>query len=450
MDEFKIELSRDEELLELIWINYVKNRNEREKIASMKWNELFRGDTSNFSEIEFTGLNSLNKFSNFSKDNKELSNKLIKKYFLLIRENINLKILGNSDKNIHKSQKTENQDGDDYFRMWDELNKIIEEEFTLEYEKMKRISEVFKDVSLFSQVGWDLSKFSKEDMFVISKLDETLVNRKEITLLLDKIGKISMPEASKILERNKKLPHFVNEYIGVTLDNDLARLLASELTYMHNPLLKKLFYIKYMEKRLLTYSMKAPEDKTNRSVNEIIKSKGPIIICIDTSSSMAGLPEEIAKSIVLYTLKKALSENREVYLIAFGSINEILEYNLTNEKNGLFLALNFLKKGFYGGTDFVSPLLKSFQLIEDKAFEKSDLLFITDGLGKLPIGFINDINQKKMEKGTKIFSILLSEKVDDLEFSDETLLYQVKGNKEFRGIITVYDKIGHYEFLDKH
>lgn len=450
MDKFTLELNKDEELLELIWINYVKNRKERHTVASKKWNELLEGNVTNSNEIEFKGLNALNRFSSFSKNNIEFSNKLIKKYFLFVRENINMKVLGEKDKNIIKSSKNNSQDNEEYFKMWDDLNKKIEEEFSLEYEKMKRISEIFNDVSLFSQVGWDLSKFSKEDMFVISKLADTLVNRKEIIEFLEKIGKINVKNLNQESNIGKKIPQFINEYIGITLDNDLSRLLSSELTQLHNPLLKKLFYIKYAEKRLLNYSMKEYGNNIKNKKNDLSRNNGPIIVCIDTSSSMNGLPEEISKSIVLYILKKALEENRQVFLIAFGSINQLYEYDLTNKENGLFHALNFLKKGFYGGTDFITPLLRSFQLIEDNFFKDSDILFITDGLGKIPQTFITDLNRKKNEKSTKIFSILLNDKDEVLEFSDETLKYPVKSKKEFKGIITVYDKIGHYEFLDKN
>ena len=73
--------------------------------------------------------------------------------------------------------------------MLENINNQVEIEFAIEYEKMLRIQDIFDDVSLFSQVGWDLSKFTKEDMFIISKLNDALVNRKEITEFLEKIGK---------------------------------------------------------------------------------------------------------------------------------------------------------------------------------------------------------------------------------------------------------------------
>lgn len=450
MDKFKYELKNDEEFRDLIWINYFKNRDFREAIASKKWNELYSGKTNFTTENELLGLNSLNRFSDFTKNNIEFSNKLIKRYFFLVKnkfDTVSNRSLDKKDKVIKNNTSLNNED--EYFKMWNQLNDEIEDEFSLEYEKMERISEIFKDVSLFSQVGWDLSKFTKEDMFVISKLNETLVNRAEITDLLDKIGKIEIEKKEKNNKSNKNIPQFHNEYMGIHLDNNLSKLLPSELSSLHNRLLKKLFYIRYAEKRLLNYSMNEENNDFNNT-SDTKRDNGPVIICIDTSSSMSGLPEEIAKSIVLYILKKSLEQKKSLYLITFGSIDQLNEYNLTNKENGLFHALSFLKKGFYGGTDFLSPLKRSFEIIEQKQYQNSDILFITDGLGKIPKSFITELNKKKSDTRTKIFSILLNSDNSTLEFSDESINYKIKNNKEFKGEITIYDKIGHYEFLDKH
>lgn len=449
MDKFETEIKTNQELLEAIWINYFSHRNYREELAKSKWNELYSGETSYTEDFMIKGLNSLNQFSEFSKGNKEFSTRLIKNFFLLVRDNLKLQSLGNNQSNSIKAIKNSDSDEEnEYFKMWDELNKKIKEKFDIEYEKMKRINDIFKDTSLFSQVGWDLSKFSKEDMFVISKLDEILINRKEITSFLEKIGKthlVSNKNPKKIID----IPKFSNEYIGINYDNNLLKLLPSELASLHHPLLKKLFYVKYAEKRLLTYSVEGNKEKIAEKISINHKS-GPIIICLDTSSSMNGLPEEISKSIVLFILKKALKIKKEIYLIAFGSIDELYEYKLTNEKNGLFQALSFLKKGFYGGTDFMTPLKRSFSLIDENSYKNSDILFISDGLGKISKTFLESINNKKEKNDTKIFSILLNEKNSPIEFSDETLFYSVKNNKDFKGKITVYDKMGHYEYLDKH
>lgn len=453
MEKFDKEMEKDAELTDLIWINYLENREFREIYAKKKWNELFSGNIEKYSESNIMGMNALNMFKEFTVANEKFCTKLIKKYFKLVKEKYN-PLLNPKTVNtkIIKNEVTEsdnNNNNDQYFKMWDNLNKEIETEFSIEYEKMLRIQNIFEDISIFSQVGWDLSKFSREDMFVISKLDDVLANRKEITSFLQEIGKIEKNSGTDKKESVSKNSYYTNEYIGINLDNNLSKLLPSELTGLKHPLLRKLFYLRYIEKRLLNYSVDRDFDKTNKKISNIHEN-GPIIICIDTSSSMNGLPEEITKSIVLYILKSAYKIKRKVYLISFGSLNEIAEFSLTNEKNGLFNALNFLKKKFNGGTDFVTPLKRSFDLIENNNFKNSDILFITDGLGKLPQNFIKDIEIEKSKNNTIIFSILLNSKLSNLEFSDKNLHYEVKASNDFKGVLSVYDKIGHYEFLDNN
>lgn len=450
MDKFKLEMKNDDELTDLIWINYMETREFREINAENKWNELFNGNIKNYSDSKLIGMNSLNRFKEFTIKNEKLCTKLIKKYFKLVKEKYNpllVNEINNSKIYSNGNQQDSKSNEDDYFKMWENINNQIEVEFSIEYEKMLRIQNIFEDVSIFSQVGWDLSKFTREDMFIISKLNDVLINRKEIIEFLDKIGKTEINIGKITRESLSKSSYYTNEYIGISLDNNLSKLLPSELTGLKNPLLRKLFYMRYIEKKLLNYSVDREYEHSNKKANIIHKS-GPIIVCIDTSSSMNGLPEEIAKSIALYILKSAYKTKREVYLISFGSVNEMMEFNLTSEKDGLMSALEFLRKKFNGGTDFVTPLRRAFSLINNNKFKYSDILFITDGLGKLPIGFIDEVKFEKIKNNTIIFSILLNSKETKIEFSDNFLHYKVKGSSDFKGVLSVYNKIGHYEFLD--
>ena len=156
----------------------------------------------------------------------------------------------NEELKIYNNENTEEfmNNEDEYFKMLENINNQVEIEFAIEYEKMLRIQDIFDDVSLFSQVGWDLSKFTKEDMFIISKLNDALVNRKEITEFLEKIGKNERTFGNTNKESLAKSSYYTNEYIGISLDNNLSKLLPSELTGLKNPLLRKLFYLKYIEK----------------------------------------------------------------------------------------------------------------------------------------------------------------------------------------------------------
>ena len=61
MDKFNIEMENDNELTDLLWVNYLENRDFREISAKKKWKELFNGSVENYSDLKRKGMNSLNK-----------------------------------------------------------------------------------------------------------------------------------------------------------------------------------------------------------------------------------------------------------------------------------------------------------------------------------------------------------------------------------------------------
>ena len=76
---------------------------------------------------------------------------------------------------------------------------------------------------------------------------------------------------------------------------------------------QSLLTFKYEDKRLVS-----SEDhylEVNQRIRQ--KEKGPFIICVDTSESMYGRPEQIAKVLCLGILKMASREKRRAYLINF-------------------------------------------------------------------------------------------------------------------------------------
>ena len=75
-----------------------------------------------------------------------------------------------------------------------------------------------------------------------------------------------------------------------------------------------------------------------------------MVICLDTSGSMRGLPENIAKATVLECMKAAYKEKRSCYVYLFGSKKEVSELELTLDVSGFNELLNFLTMSFGGGT----------------------------------------------------------------------------------------------------
>ena len=172
--------------------------------------------------------------------------------------------------------------------------------------------------------------------------------------------------------------------------------------------LEELFDLKYIEEKLMLFDYDSYTNvEKEKIVEDFVESekdeeKGPIIICVDTSGSMSGAPERIAKAIVFCISSKAISENRPCLLINFSTSIEVIEFN----KFSLFTdILNFLKKSFNGGTDLIPALKYSLDKMESEKFEKADVLILSDFI-------LNNIGNEILEKinntkilGNKFYSI---------------------------------------------
>jgi hypothetical protein len=84
--------------------------------------------------------------------------------------------------------------------------------------------------------------------------------------------------------------------------------------------------------------------------------RGPIIVCLDTSGSMRGAPETIAKAVVLEALRTAHhAERRGCLLMAFGGPDETRRARAGATRDGLQALLDLMGQGFDGGTDVQTP-----------------------------------------------------------------------------------------------
>ena len=82
--------------------------------------------------------------------------------------------------------------------------------------------------------------------------------------------------------------------------------------------------------------------------------------------------------------------------------------------------LHFLRQGFGGGTNFEAPLARAMQIIEQHpAYEKADVLMISDGDCQLSDHFCQHLHQRKAALDCMVYSVLCDgQRVAD-GFSDE-------------------------------
>lgn len=215
-----------------------------------------------------------------------------------------------------------------------------------------------------------------------------------------------------------RLPRMVMENGGIERSDDISRLLPGELALLGHPKLKKLWFARRAERLLLTYRYSGHSAQTHQIVEQPetqappdsrhgAPGHGPILVCLDTSGSMHGDPERIAKALVLEALRIAYRERRPCHVYSFGGPEQILEHTLDLTRGGLSKLLQFLEHSFHGGTDVVTPLMKAMDKQQTEGWHAADILLVSDGRFPVTNELIARIQQSKKSRDLRIHGLLL-------------------------------------------
>lgn len=196
---------------------------------------------------------------------------------------------------------------------------------------------------------------------------------------------------------------------GVTVGNDIDRMLPNELLNLSNPVTKVEFLKRFAEGQTLQYANRGKE----------ALGQGPIIICLDQSGSMDKLDQQ-SKGFVLALISIAKRQKRNFALITFDKRVKIRKYNRGKISIGQMIELcnDFLG----GGTDFQKPLDQSLNILRSEKFKNADIVFVTDGAAPIRHDFIDMFNGEKKKYGFSVLSLLIgnnSKRSTVSVFSDE-------------------------------
>lgn len=175
---------------------------------------------------------------------------------------------------------------------------------------------------------------------------------------------------------------------GLTRSDDISRLLPSEAATLARGLTdrkaKLMFYAKLAEKGLQTYERDGWGEfptQVNIDRREIrpTADRGPILLCVDTSGSMRGARETVAKALTLECMRAAKAQERGCYVYAFAGPRDVRELELNMDAHSVQNLMEFLESTFNGGSNFNAPIQMCLDRLTQSKWANSDILLVSDG-----------------------------------------------------------------------
>lgn len=238
------------------------------------------------------------------------------------------------------------------------------------------------------------------------RIDYFMQEYPQLKEIVDKIGRDKEPSNDdkdsiifKFLPITVAKNTAVEEFDRVELGNNLERLLPIELSMPDD-----LFFKRYVTKELQQLSSPGRDkpQKIEDYRHEPRLTKGPIIVSVDTSASMTGLPLQIAVSLLKQLLRMAKKQKRSCYLITFSVRAKAID--LAKPCNWSKLD-SFLSDSYGGGTDGEQMLTEAVNILQTDTYEMADVLIISDFEFSPPKAHIVTKIEKEKTLGTRFYGL---------------------------------------------
>jgi uncharacterized protein with von Willebrand factor type A (vWA) domain len=337
-----------------------------------------------------------------------------------------------------KSRDLQNQD--DLQRKIDELKEAAERATRVSEARLNQKARMFEDQLRHSDQT-ELKRMQLRSAQLAEEIDRVAQDSHDFSLEFGQGGRLSAGERLELgrrLARNRKLGELarlvgrfkqdaralrrktldrgVAEAYDIERGADLGRLIPSELLALHHPQLRADFQRRLLEGAVLQYRLRDDEQK----------GKGPMVVCIDVSSSMQGDKELWAKAVSLTLMDIARRQRRLFRAVLFSSGPESMKViDLNRERRYQPELPKVIELAEYfpgGGTDFQAPIDAAIELISDKKLKRGDIVVITDGECQVAPEWLAELKRRKDDLQFSIFAVLVDVGSSDLstlaQFSD--------------------------------
>ena len=244
--------------------------------------------------------------------------------------------------------------------------------------------------------------------------------------------------------RSVRVPDMPGETRGVHRSDRIARMLPAEAMLLGHPLLRLVWHARRAERTLLSYADDDRMEELRLHPSPVVRPRigpqpgrrpemGPILLCVDTSGSMRGGAEAVAKAVVLEAVRAAHAQRRSCHVFAFGGPDELVEMELAVDGAGIARLADFFGQAFHGGTDICGPLEKAIAKLEDQRWQLADLLIASDGEFGATRETVARLDAVKSKLGLRVQGVLVGdrESVGFLEIADA--IYPVRDWRRYGG-----------------
>ena len=277
----------------------------------------------------------------------------------------------------------------------EEQHRRIIKEMERQIARFRSMAELLAPFRRFMASSWDLAGSTQhESIFDLFQRSQRILDQEQqIRAIADRLGRLDRAERD---HRNRILKSFStpeawitnraakSTVVGVRESDDISAIISPEAVLLSSDQTEDLFYLKFAEKKLLTYDYQ-PEARTRatalpgRSKERFkVQKRGPVILAVDTSASMEGEWEMDAKALALALVRIAFRQQRAVYVISFSQATDSMVLSPAR-KGSLGKLIEFLLMSFHGGTDLSKALSDGLTRLQDQEFRKADMVFLTDG-----------------------------------------------------------------------
>lgn len=298
----------------------------------------------------------------------------------------------------------------------------------------RRLADVLGDLKLVLALGFDLAHrvLRHTGWREVDRLQALLADLPQVQGLVRSLGRMNAPRGAeqasvvaevvdpvrRVVEERRwvRSPRAPTEARGIEKGDDVSRMLPVEASLLSHPALRLLWHARRAESGLSVYRYEgrveerirvqtesAPTERSSHALPE----RGPVIVCLDTSGSMQGAPEQVAKALILAIARTAHAEGRACKAVLFSGPGDVESLEIDLGPTGIASLLSLLSMSFHGGTDVDAPVRIALDTLERQGWNRADLLLVSDGAFDLAPGLVEQARQAVGAFDARIHGLLI-------------------------------------------